>query len=204
MILLNLGCGATRPGEPYWLNVDTLYAQLAVHPCGEGPLRMLKQERNYLDYDLHQMPWPWEDASVNGILASHFLEHFDCQEALCVLREGHRVLAPDGVLRISVPDAAYFQQVHPHDRRENWMALFGEGNVHKDHPAQTYMEIALFMAEHKQTFTEDALWCQLTQAGFSIVQRATYGNAMRDALSARELARHDNRSKFSLYMEAVK
>jgi len=45
------------------------------------------------------------DGTFTEIYASHVLEHFDYRDALMVaLREWFRVLAPSGVLRLSVPD----------------------------------------------------------------------------------------------------
>jgi predicted SAM-dependent methyltransferase len=47
-----------------------------------------------------------EDDSVELIYASHVLEHFNRHVYMEVLREWHRKLMPDGVLRLSVPDFA--------------------------------------------------------------------------------------------------
>lgn len=45
------------------------------------------------------------DGTFAEVYASHVLEHFDYKESLVkALREWHRVLAPGGVLRLSVPD----------------------------------------------------------------------------------------------------
>lgn len=46
------------------------------------------------------------DASVFLIYASHVLEHFSRTEYKGVLAEWHRVLQPNGVLRLAVPDFA--------------------------------------------------------------------------------------------------
>ena len=42
--------------------------------------------------------------SVDYIYASHVLEYFDYNEAYKVLKEWKRVLKPNGILRISIPD----------------------------------------------------------------------------------------------------
>jgi predicted SAM-dependent methyltransferase len=63
-------------------------------------------------------PGPWVDHVGNAadlsrfatgtfseVYASHVLEHFDYKdELLATLKEWHRVLAPEGMLHISVPD----------------------------------------------------------------------------------------------------
>lgn len=203
MRLLNLGAGSVRPATP-WLNVDGLVAQLTERADGGPALAGLLAEPNYLDYDLAQTPWPWPDASIDGILASHFFEHFDTQDALRMMKECRRVLVPGGVLRVSVPDAAYFRQVHADDCRENWMQLFGEGNDVSAN--ETYMAVALFYVQHLQTYTEDALWCQLAEAGFTdvAIRRVGATETAAGTEAARMTAALDNRVRFSLFMEAVK
>ncbi len=47
-----------------------------------------------------------EDLSVSEIYACHILEHVERGEVLDVLREWNRVLKPDGIIRIAVPDFA--------------------------------------------------------------------------------------------------
>jgi predicted SAM-dependent methyltransferase len=46
----------------------------------------------------------FQDGSVELIYSSHVFEYFDRQQAARVLREWHRVLMPEGVLRLAVPD----------------------------------------------------------------------------------------------------
>ena len=48
---------------------------------------------------------PYEDATVDIILASHFIEHLTREEGKRFLRECERVLKPDGILRLVIPDA---------------------------------------------------------------------------------------------------
>jgi len=45
-----------------------------------------------------------ESGSVDLIYASHVLEHFGRHEYMDVLREWYRVLKPEGVLRVAVPN----------------------------------------------------------------------------------------------------
>ncbi len=47
----------------------------------------------------------FSDGTFAELYASHVLEHFDYKEGLlAALKEWHRVLAPGGTLRVSVPD----------------------------------------------------------------------------------------------------
>lgn len=81
---LNLGCG--HRFHPAWTNVDFV-------STAEGVIVA----------DLAKgMPFP--DASFDVVYHSHLLEHFSRSEAEPFLRECCRVLRPNGILRVAVPD----------------------------------------------------------------------------------------------------
>lgn len=48
---------------------------------------------------------PFENGALTFILSEHFFEHLFFDEALDLFRECRRVLAPTGMMRVSVPDA---------------------------------------------------------------------------------------------------
>ncbi|WP_088241393.1 class I SAM-dependent methyltransferase [Calothrix rhizosoleniae] len=48
---------------------------------------------------------PFDNDSVDFIYSEHFFEHLFFDEALSLLRECHRILKPNGVIRTCVPDA---------------------------------------------------------------------------------------------------
>lgn len=59
--------------------------------------------------------WPWRDNSVERADADNLIEHFgwgpDGQDLLMVfMNEAHRVIAPDGMLWIRVPDFRYWPE----------------------------------------------------------------------------------------------
>ena len=81
---LNLGCG--RRFHPKWTNVD-----------------FTSTSDRVIAYNLTQgIPFP--DASFDVVYHSHVLEHFSKAEAASFLEECCRVLRPQGVLRVVVPD----------------------------------------------------------------------------------------------------
>jgi hypothetical protein len=83
-LLVNIGCG--RVWHKDWINLDHQPTAPEVTA-----------------FDLRK-PLPFPDASVDGLYASHILEHLDMREGRRVLRECRRVLKPGGILRIVVPD----------------------------------------------------------------------------------------------------
>lgn len=68
----------------------------AVSPEGFTPLGRAHNTEIY--------PLPYEDGTVDAIIASHVLEHFPHREVANVLKEWVRVLKPGGELKIAVPD----------------------------------------------------------------------------------------------------
>ncbi|PTY01534.1 methyltransferase [Verrucomicrobia bacterium LW23] len=82
--MVNLGCGGRF--HPAWENYDLTPASPDVRPLDlSGPL-------------------PFEDASVDVIYASHVVEHLDRSAVPALLSDIRRVLRPEGILRLVVPD----------------------------------------------------------------------------------------------------
>jgi predicted SAM-dependent methyltransferase len=81
---LNLGCGDRFHCS--WKNINFV-------STGEGVVA----------HDLKQ-GIPFADNSFDVVYHSHVLEHFPKVEAVTFIRECHRVLRPQGVLRVVVPD----------------------------------------------------------------------------------------------------
>jgi len=80
---LHLGCGKRNFGDD-WIHIDgSNYEHIQYH--------------NITKFD-------FEDNSVELIYASHVFEYFDRDEAKEVLKEWLRVLKPEGILRLAVPD----------------------------------------------------------------------------------------------------
>ena len=82
-IKLNIGCGKKNFGED-WIHIDgSDYPHI--------------QYKNIFKLE-------FENSTVDLIYLSHVFEYFDRDEAKVVLKEYLRVLKPNGVLRLAVPD----------------------------------------------------------------------------------------------------
>jgi len=79
--LLNLGCGTNKLDG--YINVDAY---------GEPDFW----------WDLNMFPYPWPDASIDGIEMWHVLEHLE--DWWTAFTECARILKPGGYLHIRVPD----------------------------------------------------------------------------------------------------
>lgn len=197
MKLINLGCGDTKLPDP-WINIDTFHSMFAP---GTPERSQIDAIPNYVDAQLLE-PLPFEDNSIQGLLASHLLEHFHAQDGLKLLKEVKRILAPGAPVLISVPNASYFRSVYPRDCNANWPELFDTTDPRN--PIPTFMSAALFFNEHAMVYTEDALWCILTEAGFGNVRRLDPYEFTEDNPVMQTMHRELNRRIFSLVMGAAK
>lgn len=163
MNLLNLCAGANRDQSPIWTNLDQLLPVLAPGTVERSNLLL---ENNYTEHDVLSSPLPFPDYSFDGILASHCVEHWECNDATRVMSECRRTLKQHGMLLVTVPDASYARSVHAHDTFENAERLFGE-QIHLPDGETTFLGYGYFNRWHKTLLTEDSLWCYFIRAGFS-------------------------------------
>lgn len=141
-IRLNLGCGHDlRMG---YINSD-LYDPAA-------------------DVKLDSSNLPYENNSVDEILAYHIIEHFPYRQSLNTLSEWYRVLKAGGKLRIETPDLlssceAFAAHKNDHEWRRGFLGhLFSEAG---DSPGQL----------HYFLFTESHLAFELNRTGFRNITR---------------------------------
>lgn len=114
-IRVNIGCGKT-PTEG-WVNFDNSPAiKLANSPILYFLFKLLKllskeqienvewNKKNKIIFADAAKKLPLNNNSVECIYSSHMVEHLSRNQALTFLREALRILQPDGILRIAVPD----------------------------------------------------------------------------------------------------
>lgn len=204
MRILNLGCGATRPQNPTWVNLDNLHQEFRIIGRDADAAREnLDKETNYHNHDVLDKKLPFQDRNFDGVLASHFFEHFNAQIAVTLMEECRRILTPGGILVVSVPDAQYFRAVNPRDNKENSKELFDE-QLTLENPHESFFAAALWYEQHMALFTEDVLWCYLVRAGFApsnIWRGAPDGCG---SAAAGEIRTQINRPRFSLIMSAIR
>jgi SAM-dependent methyltransferase len=84
MKLLNIGCGSVYHRD--WINLDIYSSSPEV-----------------IAHDLRK-PLPFSDSSFDACYSSHVVEHFAQQDAKELIQECARVLKPNGIIRVVVPD----------------------------------------------------------------------------------------------------
>lgn len=169
MLRLNLGAGPE--GMPGFTNVDL---------SANADIRR----------DLGVFPWPWDDASVDEILASHILEHFDRRTGVRFLEECRRILKRGGVLHLAVPDMDCFADCIVSG---DWGPLGGYHWRSLDHFAGGDDSEPRPEWRHKYIYTFENLKQKLQNAGFEWVVRRDCGSL--------DNAQH---RAFSLYLDATK
>jgi len=156
---LHLGCGQSP--IPGWLNVDV--------QALPGVDRVLDVRKGL----------PFEN--VAAIYAEHFLEHLDVADGLACLAECRRVLAPDGILRISTPNLDWVLATHY--RYGNWPA-------EEDAIADCFqMNRAFHGWGHRFLYNRQLLTAALRASGFADVSMHRYGES--DVPELASLERHE-------------
>lgn len=92
---VNLGCGGRY--HPDWINIDVVAG---------GPGVIVHDLRRGI---------PLDDASCDVVYHAHVLEHFRRADTLPFLRECRRVLRPNGVIRVVVPDLEQICRAYLHE-----------------------------------------------------------------------------------------
>lgn len=167
---LNLGCGKHRLAG--FVNVDLTGSDQ--------------------DVDLSVFPWPWGDGTVDGIVASHVLEHFSKEDGDRFMGEAYRVLGRNGGLHIAVPDMDKFIQAHLTGdfsplNGYKWIDLnhLCGGDDTEPNPAQ----------RHKYMYNRETLYYMLGQNGFDRYWASNKPDQFID---------NPDYKAISLYVEAVK
>ena len=183
-ILLNLGCGPFGK-ESGWINLD-------LFPIKNVYIRTDCRKKLIL-----------ADNSCAGIHIEMFLEHLDPFDELpFLLKECLRVLIPNGVLRIIVPDAEKFIKAYMTAGWEE-MNKISYGGEDWSNEYLTKMEalnhVFLQGYEHFGGWDFERLKKVLTNAGFNIINRVNYNVGSFPKIIDREFHKTNG-----LYVEALK
>lgn len=169
---LHLGCAHTIVSG--WVNID-LFGRVPV----DAALDVTK-------------PLPFADASVEAIFTEHMVEQLTYTESLALARECARVLRPDGVLRIVVPDF------------ERYMRSYAEGDdfIETVHPGQLTPLLGLasiaYGYSHRSIWDAATLISLLAHAGLT-AEKSRFGESRIEPCPDRNA-----REVESLYVEAIK
>jgi predicted SAM-dependent methyltransferase len=143
---------------------------------------------------------PLKDSCFKGVYTEHCLEHIEFAACQFVLQEVHRVLMPNGIVRIIVPDAELYLDLYQRHKRGEAVSLpYSPENKEYYTPM---MSINRVFRDHGHKFAYDfeTLKLMLEKAGFSQIKRVGYMAGKDSQL----LVDSEERKIESLYVEALK
>lgn len=176
-LLVNLGCGY-RP-LPGWVNVDVARGYADVVWDVRGGL-------------------PFRDGSCRAILMEHLIEHLPQEEGRGLVAECYRVLEPEGVLRISTPDAEKFLRAYVANDPFLYSPEFSEPI---DSPLDRINLMMRAHGHHLWAYDETSLGWLLQEVGFDQIVRQAGQVSLSVDLAG---ADHPEREFESLYLEGKK
>ena len=115
---------------------------------------------------------PFPDGSCRFVYSSHTIEHLFPFEAIKLLREVRRVLAPTGIARIAVPSMEHALEVARGRHAEDWPRPFAD-------PVAQAVNYLFCDGQHKYAYNFDILAAFAAEAGFTKIhhESATSGIA---------------------------
>jgi len=95
---------------PGWLNVDLDTPEADLH----------------LDFT---KPLPFQSNSITHIFSEHFIEHVTRVEAVIFLKECHRLLSDNGIIRISTPSLRFLVSSYLAEQKSEWGTLWSPNSM---------------------------------------------------------------------------
>jgi SAM-dependent methyltransferase len=199
IVKVNLGCGLSV--APGWLNIDgSLNAWIASKPACLHPIayrlggaRKFYPETFYCTtlrnntFIHHNFTYgiPLNDRSADFVYSSHFLEHLDRETGQMLLKECMRVLKPNGVIRIGVPDLEYAWEMYRRGDKEQMLHDY------------FFVESGAGFSQHRYAYDYELLAATLAEAGFVDMKRVEFQRGLTPDLDIL-----DNRGEYTLFVEA--
>ena len=152
---------------------------------------------------------PFDDNTWLGVYTHHVVEHLSWEDGCSLFRECNRVLKPNGVFRMVVPDLEIFLRLYVDNDPAARQRLFDLYPVHIMDMlnVKTPLEMVDYVFRdhkfnrHLSAWDWETAECRLMEAGFSKVIRQTMNRSQDPRLAERDKPHWES---FSLYVEAVK
>lgn len=102
VLAVDLGCGQLKS------SIEFFEQNFHITPDKVIGVDIVKCDGVDIVHDLTKFPYPFKDESVDAIFSSHFVEHLDGFERMKFFDECHRILKPEGKIRLVHP---YYKSV---------------------------------------------------------------------------------------------
>ena len=178
VVKINVGCGST-PIEG-WFNYDNSFSiRLSKQPILYsllGSINLIsKNQREYINFLKHSNVIyanatkyiPHADKSVDVVYSCHMLEHLTKKDAFNFLKESHRVLKNNGIIRTVIPDIKYL--VNNYIKSKDADTFIENTLLSEEYPTLKSKIKYLFLGSrnHQWMYDENSLSKLLTSAGFN-------------------------------------
>jgi predicted SAM-dependent methyltransferase len=120
-----------------------------------------------IHYDL-LLPLPFPDNSITKIYSSHVLEHFHYKDLIKLLTECYRILKPNGVFSVCVPNAGMYVKAYLSQDEFKPKSVY-EPAFHINTQIDLINYMAYMDGHHKYMFDQDNLLAVLKKVGFNKV-----------------------------------
>jgi predicted SAM-dependent methyltransferase len=156
---IHLACGGVRLDG--WLNVDL-----------DSPVADLR-------LDLREK-LPFADGSAAYLFSEHFIEHLTRAQGVALLAESHRVLAAEGVLRISTPDLKFLAASYLAGATDEWGELWCPATP------SSLMNEGMRSWGHQFLYDANELIAVLREAGFRALVFVAWRQSLHGELAGLE------------------
>lgn len=149
-VKLHIGCGTNYFDG--WINIDN---------NSDNNIQKLD-----LNWDLRN-PLPFNENSVDFIFNEHFLEHLTVEEGVKALKDFKRVLKPDGIIRIAMPNLIDCIKTYnnPNWKQDN-AESFNKYGLNFIKTKAEYLNINFRWWGHQWLYDWEELERRLNEAGF--------------------------------------
>lgn len=185
------GCGLCAPTQ--WLNLDSSpLLRLQKLPflgnlAPSGPFGRFPTNVQYGDV-VQGLAIPNE--SVELLYCSHVLEHLSLADLRRALRECHRILKPQGIFRLVVPDLEFFARQYvassSPDAALEFMRLTFLGKEERSRSFTGFLRGWLGGSQHLWMWDYKSLETELRDANFTHIHRAYFNDSAEAAFAAVE------------------
>ena len=180
-LYMQFGCGWCAPSG--WLNFDSSptlrFERLPV--IGRLYTRNARRFPDNVRCGDIVRGLPVAEGSCRGIYCSHILEHLALEDFRTALRRNFGYLKPGGVFRLVVPDLAALARAYVNspdaDAAHRFMESSFLGRKTRPRSPAGFLRQWLGNSEHLWMWDEKAMRKELTDAGFTDIRRAVFGDA---------------------------
>jgi SAM-dependent methyltransferase len=124
---------------------------------------------------------PFPPNTVNGVYASHVLEHLGLHDFRIALRNTHKILRPNGIFRLVVPDLKLHAENYARSEDPLAAVMFMKntslGINKKPRTLFSFLKFWLGNSSHLSMWDFNSLKHELLTAGFSNIRRCLCGDS---------------------------